>query len=304
MRSLKTFCCSNISFAAMLVAQVAAGVRHCVVHCVSGIVCGQKTAVVLQVLCFNVSCFSTVPHGCITPLTTILSSTSVSACVAWSDRLVRARVPCQTVPWGLAKHFAHGLGKSLIPIIPIPIIALSQTLSIISLWMARAASPRAPFVSLLLFLMLHALSAGALRTWSPGGAIAVNTRTNTQMAYTYPRKLAKTFTIEFWVRGQTVRENYATGLSVAHPSDDNLFSMVQPSPSYGWWRASSSAKGRTGEGGGGMVTALKVGAVTGQWVLGCACWGGLGWLEQEGSWRRVQAPAVEAARLSMNDLRK
>jgi class 3 adenylate cyclase len=45
------------------------------------------------------------------------------------------------------------------------------------------------------------------------------------MAYTYPRKLAKTFTIEFWVRGQTVRENYATGLSVAHPSDDNLFSM-------------------------------------------------------------------------------
>ena len=81
-------------------------------------------------------------------------------------------------------------------------------------------------IGTVLFIATYFSSCKALKTWSAGGAISVNTgANNTQFAYTFPRQLGRSGTIEWWARGQSNRQNYAFQLSVSHPKDDNLITV-------------------------------------------------------------------------------
>eukprot|EP00667_Euglena_gracilis_P029442 EG_transcript_39035 len=75
-----------------------------------------------------------------------------------------------------------------------------------------------------LFLMavFSCTVASTLLPWSPGYALALNTRNNTEYAYSYPRRLSRAFTVEFWMRGNGVADGAFIPLSIAHPKDDNL----------------------------------------------------------------------------------
>eukprot|EP00667_Euglena_gracilis_P034359 EG_transcript_59218 len=68
----------------------------------------------------------------------------------------------------------------------------------------------------LFFLPLSA----ALLPWGPGYALALNRRSNTEYAYTYPRRLYRTFTVEMWQRGSSTF--HLAPFSVAHPENDNV----------------------------------------------------------------------------------
>eukprot|EP00667_Euglena_gracilis_P021878 EG_transcript_24139 len=80
-------------------------------------------------------------------------------------------------------------------------------------------------MSVLLWLWLAAvwrLAAATLLPWSPGYALALNTHNDTEFAYSYPRRLSRAFTIEFWMRGNGVQQGTLLPLSIAHPQQNNL----------------------------------------------------------------------------------
>eukprot|EP00667_Euglena_gracilis_P000278 EG_transcript_278 len=65
----------------------------------------------------------------------------------------------------------------------------------------------------------------ALLPRGPGYALAVNHRTDTEFAYSYPRRLSRQFTVELWARGGAPTPNSRSLFSVAHPGNDNAFSL-------------------------------------------------------------------------------
>eukprot|EP00667_Euglena_gracilis_P014191 EG_transcript_14684 len=71
---------------------------------------------------------------------------------------------------------------------------------------------------LLCWLCLPPLSP-ALLPWAPGYGLALNRRSPTEYAYTYPRRLYRTFTVEMWQRGSSTF--HLAPFSVAHPENDN-----------------------------------------------------------------------------------
>eukprot|EP00667_Euglena_gracilis_P000449 EG_transcript_449 len=66
----------------------------------------------------------------------------------------------------------------------------------------------------------------ALLPRRPGQALALNARTNTEYAYSYPRSLAPTFTLEMWLNGYAQAPESQSPISIAHPHDDNMFSVT------------------------------------------------------------------------------
>eukprot|EP00667_Euglena_gracilis_P001271 EG_transcript_1271 len=74
---------------------------------------------------------------------------------------------------------------------------------------------------LVLLSLLHTPATAALLPWGPGYALALNRRTNTEYAYSYPRRLYRTFTVELWVRGSSPTYSGRSPFSVAHPLNDN-----------------------------------------------------------------------------------
>ena len=92
-----------------------------------------------------------------------------------------------------------------------------------------SARPMACFcIWSVMLLSLPLLLDGMLQTWAPGNALAINTgRNKTQYAYTYPRQLTRTLTVEFWGKGAgSARPEYSFYVSVAHPKDDNLIQVA------------------------------------------------------------------------------
>ena len=80
----------------------------------------------------------------------------------------------------------------------------------------------------LIMMTFPILSTGALRTWSPGQALSLNTGGNkTEYAYTYPRRLGRAFTMEFWGNAAgSMKPDYCFWISVAHPKEDNLVQLA------------------------------------------------------------------------------
>eukprot|EP00667_Euglena_gracilis_P001312 EG_transcript_1312 len=87
----------------------------------------------------------------------------------------------------------------------------------------------------------------ALLPRNPGYALSVNARTNTEYAYSYPRRLYAAFTVEMWLRGYAESTASFSPFSVAHPADDNVLTVsdsvkllnvevlkTPPCPAFSW----------------------------------------------------------------------
>eukprot|EP00667_Euglena_gracilis_P022053 EG_transcript_24401 len=52
---------------------------------------------------------------------------------------------------------------------------------------------------------------------SPGYALLLNGRSNTEFAYSYPRRFSRQFTLEMWLDGYNYLWNYVIPISISHP---------------------------------------------------------------------------------------
>eukprot|EP00667_Euglena_gracilis_P012755 EG_transcript_13118 len=61
---------------------------------------------------------------------------------------------------------------------------------------------------------------------NPGYALSLNGRSNTEYAYSYPRRLFWQFTLEMWLNGYADASDCLSVVSISHPLDANVFSVT------------------------------------------------------------------------------
>eukprot|EP00667_Euglena_gracilis_P029098 EG_transcript_37984 len=69
-------------------------------------------------------------------------------------------------------------------------------------------------------------AAATLLPSGPGYALLLNGRSNTEFAYSYPRRLAPQFTLEMWLTGFAQDSNHVAPISISHPRDAAVFALT------------------------------------------------------------------------------
>eukprot|EP00667_Euglena_gracilis_P000266 EG_transcript_266 len=70
------------------------------------------------------------------------------------------------------------------------------------------------------------MATAALLPRNPGYALSLNGRTNTEYAYSFPRRLSEQFTMEMWLNGYAETSDRLSLISISHPFDANVFSIA------------------------------------------------------------------------------